>query len=105
MRRRTVHLRGMGAAVSIVAGGFCMTLHALKPRFQTLLRPIARRIFERGGNANSVTVATGAGSLLVGAILSSLGQREPTLFVLLPAWLLARMALNAVDGMLAREHG
>jgi CDP-diacylglycerol---glycerol-3-phosphate 3-phosphatidyltransferase len=27
------------------------------------------------------------------------------LFLLLPLWLLIRMALNAVDGMLAREHG
>jgi CDP-diacylglycerol--glycerol-3-phosphate 3-phosphatidyltransferase len=27
------------------------------------------------------------------------------MFLLVPAWFLARMALNAIDGMLAREHG
>ncbi len=29
----------------------------------------------------------------------------PRLFLLLPAFLFIRMALNAIDGMLAREHG
>ena len=30
---------------------------------------------------------------------------DPALFGLLPAWLALRMALNAIDGMLAREFG
>lgn len=34
----------------------------------------------------------------------ALATQSPRWFLLLPPWLLARMALNAIDGMLAREH-
>jgi CDP-diacylglycerol--glycerol-3-phosphate 3-phosphatidyltransferase len=82
-----------------------MTLYDLKPAFQALLRPAARRIFERGGTANMVTLAAAAGSILLGVFLAALGPRWPVLFLLLPVWLFARMALNAIDGLLAREFG
>jgi CDP-diacylglycerol--glycerol-3-phosphate 3-phosphatidyltransferase len=81
-----------------------VTLYELKPAFQDLLRPTARLLATRGITANQVTLTAAAGSLLVGALLSlPLGQ--PALFLLLPAWLLARMALNAIDGLMAREFG
>jgi CDP-diacylglycerol--glycerol-3-phosphate 3-phosphatidyltransferase len=82
-----------------------MTLYDLKPAFQTLLRPMARRIFDRGGSANMVTLTAAAGSILLGLILAALGPRWPVLFLLLPIWLFVRMALNAIDGLLAREFG
>lgn len=78
-----------------------MTLYALKPRFQALLRPLVGRLAASGVTANQVTLAAAAGSLLVGALVAWGGARA--LFVLLPVWLFLRMALNAVDGMLARE--
>jgi CDP-diacylglycerol--glycerol-3-phosphate 3-phosphatidyltransferase len=81
-----------------------VTLYALKPRFQDLLRPSVARLAQAGMTANQVTLAAAAGSMAVGAfIAASAPARWP--FVLLPLWLLARMALNAVDGMLAREYG
>ena len=40
-----------------------MTIYALKPRFQNLLRPIVRRLAEAGATANQVTVATAVESL------------------------------------------
>jgi CDP-diacylglycerol--glycerol-3-phosphate 3-phosphatidyltransferase len=80
-----------------------VTLYALKPRFQALLRPLVARLAASGVTANQVTVAAAAGSVALGAALAWNG--EPRLFVLLPAWLALRMALNAVDGMLAREFG
>src|SRR5512145_777293 len=82
-----------------------MTLYDLKPAFQALLRPMARRIFERGGTANMVTLAAAAGSILLGLILAAVGPRWPAFFLLLPVWLVVRMALNAIDGLLAREFG
>jgi CDP-diacylglycerol---glycerol-3-phosphate 3-phosphatidyltransferase len=82
-----------------------MTLYGLKPAFQALLRPIAQRIFERGGTANLVTLAAAAGSLLIGLVLAALGPLWPVLFLLLPIWLIVRMAFNAIDGLLAREFG
>jgi CDP-diacylglycerol--glycerol-3-phosphate 3-phosphatidyltransferase len=82
-----------------------MTLYGLKPAFQALLRPIAQRIFERGGTANIVTLAAAAGSVLIGLVLALLGPIWHVLFLLLPVWLIGRMALNAIDGLLAREFG
>ncbi|QGM45448.1 CDP-alcohol phosphatidyltransferase family protein [Methylocystis heyeri] len=80
-----------------------MTLYALKPRFQALLRPIAARAVARGVTANQVTVTTAALSCLLGALLA--WSSHPGLFLLLPLWLFTRMALNAIDGMMAREFG
>ena len=79
-----------------------MTLYALKPRFQGLLRPLVARLAAAGVTANQVTVAAVVGSVVVAAIvISAAGYRA--VFLLLPLWLLVRMALNAIDGMLARE--
>jgi len=54
--------------------------------------------------ANQVTVAAVLLSVLLGGLVALFhAERWPLL--LIPAGLLARMALNAIDGMLAREHG
>ena len=78
-----------------------MTLYALKPRFQNMLRPVARRLHGRGVSANQVTVAA---LLLAVATAGAMGLwPTPAMLWLLPPVLLLRMALNALDGMLARE--
>jgi CDP-diacylglycerol--glycerol-3-phosphate 3-phosphatidyltransferase len=81
-----------------------MTLYELKPRFQNLLRPVATWLAGSGATANQVTLAAGLLSVVVGALLC-LPERSSTLFLALPVWLFLRMALNAIDGMLAREFG
>ncbi|WP_042886004.1 CDP-alcohol phosphatidyltransferase family protein [Cupriavidus necator] len=84
-----------------------MTLYELKPRFQAMLRPVVQDLAQRGATANQVTVAAAAGSLAIGALaaVGALVAETSTLFLLFPLWLFLRMALNAIDGMLAREHG
>lgn len=82
-----------------------MTLYGLKPRFQALLRPTANRIKESGFTANQITVLAAILSVLLGGVLVLWGASTPSLFLLLPVWLLIRMALNALDGILAREFG
>src|SRR3954469_21040056 len=81
-----------------------MTLYALKPRFQGLLRPLVARLARGGATANQVTLLAAAGSLVVAALVIWKAEHR-ILFLLLPLWLLIRMALNAIDGMLAREFG
>jgi CDP-diacylglycerol--glycerol-3-phosphate 3-phosphatidyltransferase len=81
-----------------------VTLYDLKPRFQALLRPCAARLAAAGVTANQVTLAAASGSVLLGLLLSFEAWLRP-LFLLLPVWLFVRMALNAIDGMLAREFG
>ncbi|MEE9570316.1 MAG: CDP-alcohol phosphatidyltransferase family protein [Gammaproteobacteria bacterium] len=81
-----------------------MTLYDLKPRFQNLLRPAVRRLASAGVTANQVTLVTAIASVALGAIVAVFAEVR-ALFLLIPCWLLLRMALNAVDGMLAREFG
>jgi phosphatidylglycerophosphate synthase len=78
-----------------------MTLYDIKPKFQDLLRPIVRMLFIRGVTANQVTVSAAIISMVLGAVLMLFP--EPRLYILLPIYLFVRMALNAIDGMLARE--
>src|SRR5262245_6396144 len=79
------------------------SIYELKPRFQNLLRPVTRSLAERGITANQVTVGAAVLSLLAGAWVSwQPGASLPLLCI--PLVLFVRMALNAIDGMLAREH-
>lgn len=76
----------------------------LKPAFQWLLQPHVGRLARAGVTANQVTVAAALGSLAVGGLVAALWPaRWP--FLLVAVWLFVRMALNAVDGMLARNYG
>jgi CDP-diacylglycerol--glycerol-3-phosphate 3-phosphatidyltransferase len=79
-----------------------MTIYALKPRFQDLLRPLVTPLPRIGVTANLVTIVAALGSIVVGAATAWLADSR-TVFLIIPVWLLARMALNAIDGMLARE--
>lgn len=80
------------------------SVYDLKPAFQRLLRPLCGALARAGVTANQVTVAAALLSIAAGALVAwRPAARWPLL--LIPAVLLARMALNALDGMLAREHG
>lgn len=81
-----------------------VSVYQLKPAFQNQLRPTVRGLAGMGVTANQVTILTCLISIIYGGIL----WFNPTCKLamgLLPAWMLGRMALNAVDGMLAREFG
>jgi len=79
------------------------SIYDIKPRFQALLRPLVRGLAGAGATANQVTLAALGLSLAVGALVAAVAT--PRVLLLLPLWLFLRMALNAIDGMLAREHG
>jgi len=79
-----------------------MTVYALKPRFQDFLRPLVTPLPRAGVTANMVTVAAALASIVAGLLTARLAATR-TVFLIIPVWLLARMALNAIDGMLARD--
>jgi CDP-diacylglycerol--glycerol-3-phosphate 3-phosphatidyltransferase len=81
------------------------SIYGLKGRFQSLLRPLVRRLHSAGVTANAVTLLALVGSIVVAALVWRRAPATPLLFALLPAWMFVRMALNAIDGMLAREFG
>jgi len=76
----------------------------MKPAFQLVLQPHVGKLARAGITANQVTLAAAVGSIVVGVLVAALWPaRWP--FLLVPVWLFVRMALNAVDGMLARDYG
>nr|WP_315541878.1 CDP-alcohol phosphatidyltransferase family protein [uncultured Aggregatibacter sp.] len=79
-----------------------MSIYDLKPKFQNLLRPLVIKLEQRGVTANQVTLTACAISVILGLILTALSGYH-WLFILIPICLFLRMALNAIDGMLARE--
>jgi len=79
-----------------------LSVYQLKPRFQEFLRPHVTRLAAAGVTANQVTLAAAAGSIALGALVAWLAAYR-LMFLLIALWFPARMALNAIDGMLARE--
>ena len=78
------------------------SVYDLKPRFQQMLRPTLRGLAALGVTPNQLTVAGVLLSVGAGAMIAW----QPTAhwpLIALPAALLLRMVLNALDGMMARE--
>jgi CDP-diacylglycerol--glycerol-3-phosphate 3-phosphatidyltransferase len=80
------------------------SIYQLKPAFQNLLRPLVRALAGAGVTPNQVTLAAFALSCVVGMAVA-LWPAYHAVLLLVPLTMFVRMALNAVDGMLAREHG
>ncbi|MGZ3789674.1 MAG: CDP-alcohol phosphatidyltransferase family protein [Bacteriovorax sp.] len=78
-----------------------MTIYDLKPKFQNLLRPLVKVIWRSGITPNQITSGTCLLSVFVGVWLF---HSKSELFIALPFFFFFRMALNAIDGMLAKEH-
>ena len=81
-----------------------LSIYAQKQRFQALLRPLAGVLARGGVTANQVTITAAALSIALGAYVAWRAP-ESTPFLWIPVWMFVRMALNALDGMLAREFG
>lgn len=79
------------------------SIYDIKPAFQNLLRPLCRKLAAQGVTANQVTVVALLLSLLAGGGLAYF-HTQTNIFLIIPLLLFVRMALNAIDGMLAREH-
>ena len=78
------------------------SIYQLKPAFQNVLRPLTHALAAAHVTANHVTLTALALSCIVGGVMAS--HPDETSLLLLPGTLFIRMALNAIDGMLAREH-
>jgi CDP-diacylglycerol--glycerol-3-phosphate 3-phosphatidyltransferase len=80
-----------------------ITIYDLKPAFQRKLRPYTVMLADKGVTANQVTWAA-LGLSFLGGLAIYLSEGAEWALLLLPLILFVRMALNAIDGMLAREH-
>jgi CDP-diacylglycerol--glycerol-3-phosphate 3-phosphatidyltransferase len=78
-----------------------ISVYQLKPKFQQLLQPILMLLKKMGFTPNGLTLLALILSIATG-IFCYFGPIQIAL-LLLPLFLLFRMALNALDGMMARQ--
>ena len=79
------------------------SIYDLKPKFQNLLRPIVKTLANNGITANHITVLAMIVSFIAGGLVLAFPESNGPLLAI-PVVLFIRMALNAIDGMLALEH-
>ncbi|MZI93671.1 CDP-alcohol phosphatidyltransferase family protein [Vibrio sp. CAIM 722] len=79
-----------------------VSIYRLKPAFQATLRPISNQLAKHNITANQVTLFTLTLTIICSGILALIGPGA--IWIAMPILLFVRMALNAIDGMLAREH-
>lgn len=80
-----------------------ISVYKLKPKFQQLLTPILQFLHRQKITANQITISSILLSVVIG-ILFWFSDYWNWLFLALPIGLLLRMALNALDGMMARQY-
>ena len=80
-----------------------ISVYKIKPKFQQLLTPVLSRLYKIGVSANQITISSILLSLLIG-IAFWYASSNKLLFLALPIGLIIRMALNALDGMMARTY-
>lgn len=78
-----------------------ISVYKLKPKFQQLLMPILTFLNRKRVTANQITFGSIILSLVI-AVLFWYADRVTIFYLALPIGLLLRMALNALDGMMAR---
>jgi CDP-diacylglycerol--glycerol-3-phosphate 3-phosphatidyltransferase len=80
-----------------------ISIYKIKPKFQQVLTPVLKWFYKIGISANQITISSILLSLLIG-ITFWYASSNKLLFLVLPIGLIIRMALNALDGMMARTY-
>ncbi len=79
------------------------SIYDLKPAFERLLYPIVNWLAKHYVIANQVTIAAAFMSFVSGLLILLFHQHH-LVFLIIPFVLFIRMALNAIDCILAREY-
>lgn len=77
-----------------------LTIYSIKPYFQRVLRPLLAFLAQRGVTPNQVTLCAAFLSIGFGIYFTWAGRVS---WWWMPVVFLVRMALNAIDGMMARQ--
>ncbi|MEG0926353.1 CDP-alcohol phosphatidyltransferase family protein [Chryseobacterium sp.] len=79
-----------------------ISVYKLKPKFQQLLTPVLLFLNKNGITANQITISSILLSTVIGVLFWN-ADVSKWFFLSLPIGLIFRMALNALDGMMARR--
>ncbi|MBF9297099.1 CDP-alcohol phosphatidyltransferase family protein [Staphylococcus schleiferi] len=80
-----------------------MSIYEIKPKFQQLLMPIVDWMRKIGMTPNQVTILALLLSIVTGIILSIFHENK-WIYILMPIVMFVRMALNAIDGVMAKKY-
>jgi phosphatidylglycerophosphate synthase len=81
-----------------------ISVYQLKSKFSDILRPLVNFIVKIGITANMVTISAFILSIITGVIIYLYAPKCACVYWILPISLFIRMALNNIDGVIAREH-
>lgn len=81
-----------------------MSIYRLKTKFQNLLRPISNHLARNGFTANQVTLGAIVLSGVTAYLIANKTKDNTQYWLIVPVSLFIRMAMNAIDGMMAKEH-
>lgn len=79
-----------------------ISVYKLKPKFQQLLTPVLLFLNKKQITANQITISSILLSVIIGVLFWN-ADVSNWFYLSLPIGLLIRMALNALDGMMARK--
>lgn len=89
---------------SINEGGYILiSIYEIKPKFQQLLMPIVDWMRKIGMTPNQVTILALLLSIVTGIIISIFHENK-WIYILMPIVMFVRMALNAIDGVMAKKY-
>ena len=80
-----------------------ISIYEIKPKFQQLLMPIVDWMKKIGMTPNQVTILALLLSIVTGIILSIFHENK-WIYILMPIVMFVRMALNAIDGVMAKKY-
>lgn len=80
-----------------------ISIYKIKPQFQRVLTPILEVMHRKHITANQITVSACILSVIIAALFW-FADSNKWFYLALPVGLLLRMALNALDGMMARRY-
>ena len=79
-----------------------ISIYELKPKFQQLLMPIVNFLHNKKVTPNQVTISACLLSILTG-VLFYFNTESAWIYAVIPVFMFIRMAMNAIDGVLAKK--
>ena len=79
-----------------------ISIYELKPKFQQMLMPFVNYLHKHNVTPNQVTVSACLLSIITG-VLFYFNFESSWIYAVLPVFMFVRMAMNAIDGVLAKK--
>ena len=79
-----------------------ISIYELKPKFQQMLMPLVNLLHKNHVTPNQVTISACLLSIIIG-VLFYFNYESSWIYAVIPVFMFVRMAMNAIDGVLAKK--